>query len=82
MNIRSDNDLLDLIHEECIKRQINPGEVQKGGRRTRATETRAAIAYRAATEFGLPAAEIARHLGVTTASIIRVVERVDRKVRE
>lgn len=73
--------ILQLIDEECGKRQINPGEVQSGGRRMKASEARAAIAYRATTEFGLSAAEIARHLGVTTASITRAVQKADRKMR-
>ena len=55
--------MLHLIDEECRRRRINPQEVRSGGRRTNASEARTAIAYRATTEFGLPAAEIARHLG-------------------
>ena len=70
-----------LINEECRRRGINPREVQRGGRRTKASEARTAIAYRAATEFGLPAAEIARHLGVTTASITRAIQKADGKAR-
>ncbi len=69
-----------LIDEECQRRRINAREVQSGGRRARASEARAAIAFRATTEFGLPAAEIARHLGVTAASIARAVQKADRKV--
>jgi putative transposase len=71
--------ILRLIDEECRRRQIHPQEVQNGGRRSKATDARAAIAYRATTEFGLPAAEIARHLGVTAASITRAVAKADRK---
>ena len=70
-----------LIDEECGRKRLNPHEVRSGGRRTKASEARAAIAYRATTEFGLPAAEIARHLGVTAASITRAVQKVDRKAR-
>jgi hypothetical protein len=77
--VGSANDMLHLIDEECRKRQINIREVQSGGRRTRASEARAAIAYRATTEFGISAAEIARHLGVTAASITRAVQKADRK---
>jgi REP element-mobilizing transposase RayT len=79
VKVGSADTMLHLIDEECRTRQISSREVQSGGRRTKATEARAAIAYRAATEFGLPAAEIARHLGVTTASIIRAVQKADRK---
>ena len=71
-----------LIDEEYRKRQIDTREVQSGGRRTKASEARAAIAYRATTECGLPAAEIARHLGVTAASITRAVQKAERKPRE
>ena len=71
--------ILHLIDEECRKRRINPQEVRSGGRRTKASEARTAIAYRATTEFGLPAAEIARHPGVTAASITRAVQKADRK---
>ena len=80
MKVGSADTMLHLIDEECRKRRINAREVRSGGRRAKASEARAAIAYRATTEFGLPAAEIARHLGVTTASITRAVQKVDRKV--
>jgi transposase len=40
---------------------------------------RALIAHRCSEEMGLPAAEIARHLGVTTSTIIRAVERVNKQ---
>jgi hypothetical protein len=81
VNVRSESSLLDLIQEEYLARQINPGEVQNGGRLTGASEARAAIAHWAATEFGLPAAEIARRLGVTTASITKAVEKIDKRLR-
>jgi hypothetical protein len=80
VKVGSADTMLHLIDEECRKRRINAREVRSGGRRAKASEARAAIAYRATTEFGLPAAEIARHLGVTTASITRAVQKVDRKV--
>jgi hypothetical protein len=55
------------LKEECRKGQINAMEAPSGGRRTKASEARAAIVCRVTTEFGLPAAEIARHLGVAAA---------------
>jgi putative transposase len=82
VKIRSTGDvLLTLTEEECRKRQINPLEVQGGGRRNNASEARAAIAYRATAEFGVSAAEIARSLGVTTASITKAIQRVERKLQ-
>jgi putative transposase len=80
MKVRSNQDsILHLIDDECLKREINPSEVCNGGRRMKVSEARVAIAYRATTEFGLSAAEIARHLGVTTASITRAVQKAERK---
>jgi putative transposase len=81
MQVRSEDDILHLINKECIKRNVNPLEVQNGGRRSKTSKARAAIAYRATTELGLPAAEIARHLGVTTASITKAVAKVEGKLR-
>ena len=71
-----------LMNEECSKRGINPLEVKNGGRRWKASEARAAIAYRATTELGLPAAEIARLLGVTVPSITKAVAKVERALRK
>ena len=74
--------MLHLIDEECRARRINAREVRNGGRRAKVSEARAAIAYRATTEFGLPAAEITRHLRVTTASITRAVQKVEKEAHE
>ena len=81
MKVGSPDIMPRLINEECFRRQINPVELKSGGRRRKVSEARTAIAYRAVTEFGLPAAEIARHLGVTTASITRAVQKADIKAK-
>jgi len=81
MKIRSADDIHHLIEEECRKRKVNPLEIQNGGRRKKASEARAVIAYRATAELGLPAAEIARQLGVTVPSITKAVAKVERKAR-
>ena len=79
MKIRSSERNIDtIIKEECTKRQVTEEEVRSGGRRPRVTLTRASIAYRAVTELGLSAAEAARHLGVTTSTVTRAVERVEK----
>jgi putative transposase len=69
----------DIIREECQKQHISVDELQGGGRRAKVSNVRAMIAYRATTELGLAGAEIARHLGVTTSSIARAVERIEKK---
>lgn len=70
--------IVEIIDEECAKGQIQPGELQNGGRRAKASRTRALVAYRAVTELGLSAAEIARRLGVTTSTITRAVEKLEK----
>ena len=47
-----------------------------GSRRQLVSGIRAKIAYRSREEFGLSAAEIARHTGVSTSGITRTIEKV------
>jgi putative transposase len=67
--------IADIIHEECRRRMVSAEELRKGGRRSKVSEVRAAIAYRAKEELGFSGAEIARHLGVNTSSINRAITR-------
>jgi len=62
-----------LIKQETEKSQISSRELKSGSRRKVVSETRAKIARRGLEELGLSCAEIARHLGVCTSSISRVV---------
>jgi len=68
-----------IIHEECTKRGVNRTELEHGGRRHKVSQARTAIAYRSATELGLSAADIARHLGVNTSCISRAIERAEKE---
>jgi len=69
----------DIIDEECGRASISREEVETGGRRGPVSRVRAMIAYRSREELGLNAAEIARHLGVSTSSITRALERLERE---
>lgn len=71
-----------IIEEECAKRKVNPSELKYGGRRHKVSQTRDAIALRSILELGLSFAEIARHLGVSTSTISRAVERAETKIRD
>jgi len=66
----------DIIKEECARTGVNAAGLIQGSRRSLVSGVRAVIAHRCVEEMGLPAAEIARHLGVTASSITRAVERV------
>ncbi len=69
----------DIIKEECARAGVNVAGLIQGSRRSLVSGVRALIAHRCSEEMGLPAAEIARHLGVTTSTIIRAVERVNKQ---
>ncbi len=76
---RAGRTIANIIGEECKKRRISASEIKAGIRRQKVSETRAAIAFLAREELGLSAAEMARHLGVNTSSIVRALERVERE---
>jgi putative transposase len=63
----------DIIKEECARAEVSERELVKGGRRSMVSDVRAIIAHRCVEEVGVSAAEIARHLGVTTSSITRAI---------
>jgi REP element-mobilizing transposase RayT len=69
-----------IIEEECAERRVPQEELKNGGRRAKVSAARGSIAYRAVTEIGLSAAEAARHLGVTTSTVTRAVERFEKGI--
>ncbi len=69
----------DIIGEECKKEDVSPRELQADSRRARVSYVRSLIAYRAVRELGLPAAELARSLGVNTSSITRSIAKMERR---
>ena len=76
---RSGKTIQKIIDEECKKSGISPLEVMNGVRRRAVSRLRAVIATRGRTELGLSSAEMARHLGVATSSISRLIERMEER---
>jgi hypothetical protein len=74
---RSGKTIDKIIEEECKKGQVSANELKGGGRRRKVSTLRATIAKRGLDELGLSMAEIARHVGVTTSSIAKAVERLE-----
>jgi len=68
-----------IIDDECTKARISRAELEAGSRRARVCGVRATVAYRGMEELGLPAAELARCLGVNTSSITRSVARLEKE---
>jgi REP element-mobilizing transposase RayT len=73
---RGGRTIQEIIDTECKERGISLQELKAGSKRRRVSETRARIAYRSREELGLSAAEIARHLGVNTSCIVRLIKRL------
>jgi REP element-mobilizing transposase RayT len=71
---RSGKTIDKIIEEECKKERISVSELKGGGRRRKVSTLRATIAKRGLDELGLSMAEIARHVGVTTSSIAKMIE--------
>ncbi len=71
-----------IIATECRDRQINERELKDGGKRSCVSAARSVISYRCREELGSSAAEIARHLGVNTSSIVRSIERMEKGERK
>lgn len=74
---RSGKTLTMIIEEECKKGRTSGGELRGGSRRRKVSGVRARIAKRGVEELGLSMAEIARHVGVTTSSIVKAVARLE-----
>ncbi|MCK5011424.1 MAG: transposase [Deltaproteobacteria bacterium] len=65
----------EMIEEICEEKGINIKELHMGSRRGSIPQVRADIAYQLINELGIPLAEIARQLGVSTSAITKSLQR-------
>jgi len=63
----------DVIKKLCKETNINIGELQSGSRRQHVSQARSNIAKRLVLTYGVPMAEAARELGVTTSAISKII---------
>ncbi len=63
------------IDKSCADRGVSVAELQGGSRRGWVSRVRSDLAHHLVTTLGLPLAEAARQLGVTTSAISRVLQR-------
>ncbi|MBI5409055.1 MAG: transposase [Nitrospirae bacterium] len=66
-----------VIEEEVKKTKVSLQELKNGSRRKAVSETRAKVARRGVEELGVSCAELARHLGVCTSSVSRVIAKAE-----
>jgi REP element-mobilizing transposase RayT len=65
----------EIIEKICEEKGINIKELHMGSRRGSIPQVRADIAYQLINELGIPLAEIARQLGVSTSAITKSLQR-------
>lgn len=70
---RRRQDVVTFIEQVCKKEGINPKEMGLGSRRGRISKVRSKIAYQLVEDYGIPLAEVARQLGVSTSAISKAV---------
>jgi hypothetical protein len=68
------NSVEKYILDMCIRNGINIKEVQAGSRRRGVTELRAQIARSLVEDYGVPLAEIARQVGVSTSAVSKMMK--------
>jgi putative transposase len=64
-----------VIKKVCDEAGIKEEELRSGGRRRKVSQARATVSYQLSHELGIPAAEIARHLGVCTSAIAKAIQK-------
>jgi len=64
-----------IIEGSCKKGGISIPELQRGSRRGPIPRVRSYLGWKLAREWGMPLAEIARQLGVSTSAISQILGR-------
>ena len=65
----------EVIERVCKKENINPQELRMGSRRRRISQVRTQIVCQLVEDFGIPLAEVARQVGVSTSAISKALNR-------
>jgi len=68
-----------LVETVCKSRDVSREELSSGSRRGPVAQARAFLAGRLVRELGVPQAEAARLLGVTTPAIAKALKRAEMK---
>ena len=68
-----------LIEEGCRRENINIKELRLGSRRRPVSRVRAWMACQLVEDHGVPLAEVARQLGISTSAISKALERKTEK---
>jgi chromosomal replication initiation ATPase DnaA len=66
-----------VIKKLCKEEGVKEEELRNGGRRRRVSQARARISYHLSHGFGIPMAEIARHVGVCTSAVEKAIQNME-----
>jgi DNA-binding MarR family transcriptional regulator len=66
---------VEFIDQACEKEGINSRELRTGSRRGCISQVRLQIAYQLVQDYGIPLAEVARQLRVSTSAISKAITR-------
>jgi DNA-binding MarR family transcriptional regulator len=69
----------EFIEIACRKENVRVQELRMGSRRRGISQLRARIAFQLVEQYGLPLAEVARQLGVTTSAVSKAITRSSKK---
>jgi hypothetical protein len=64
-----------VITAMCESGGVSEEELRNGGQRRRVSELRAKVCYQLSRDFGIPMAEIARHVGVSASAVVKSVQK-------
>ena len=64
-----------MTAEECKKRKVSLTELRSGSRRGEIPAIRAEVSRKLVEDYGIPIAEIARQVGVSTSAISKSLAR-------
>jgi transcriptional regulator with XRE-family HTH domain len=70
-----DKEQQQFIKARCQAAGISANELQRGSRRSPIPKIRSEVAWKLGREWGVPLAEIARQLGVSTPAISQILRR-------
>jgi GTP-sensing pleiotropic transcriptional regulator CodY len=68
-----------VIQKICQEERVEEKELGLGGQARRVTRVRAKVAWELNREYGIPMAEIARHVGVCTSAIANALRKKERE---
>jgi len=66
-----------VIKRMCEEEGIREGELRNGGQRREVSRLGAKLSSHLSHEFGIPMAEIARHVGVCGSAAVKAIQEMD-----